>query len=217
MLHLTELHRNHANRCFKQREKRKEHFQRIGRSYHSLRRSEREERLTHPLEAVERALTLPKAGNSTSHFGGRKELMRHRRRVAQREKRRTLLRTCASLKLSLTVPRNPSQPISEEQSSFFVEEITEDTEEQKRCRQLLESQCLSRLRRAPGQLYNERISGASNRLQRQIKAVANVAGLSFMTSTKPQHRDMKALKQRKSQRKHLSSRQSAGHVVGIDI
>jgi hypothetical protein len=228
LLHVQEVYLKDANECFNRREQRRERFQMIGQSYHSQRRSERERRRNRPLEAVQRALTLPRTSRCSSHPGGRKELLRHRRRVAQREKRQNLLRACDSLKPVLSTAKCLSEATrvtSEERWCYLIAKITE-TEHQRECRQLMESQHLSGLQHAIGELCNERVSGAAKRLQCQIKAVARVSGLPLLNYTAPLRRckqktqeqnQEKTSKQRKAVRKQHRNRRNAVLILGIDI
>merc|ERR1712224_177378 len=155
-----------------------------------------------------------------SHPGGRKELMRHRRRVADREKRKNLLRACDSLKSVLSTAKRLSEAnrvTSQERWRYLIAKIAEN-EDQRECRLLMESQHLSCLWRAKGELRNERASGAAKRLQCQIQAVAKFSGLPLMTSTEPQQQPQeKAWKQRTSVRKQRSNRRNAVLIPGIDI
>merc|ERR1711924_877 len=135
-------------------------------------------------------------------------------------KRKNLLRTCDALKPVVSRAKCLSEATrvtSEDRWTYLIAKITE-TEDQRQCRQLMENQHLSCLRRAKGELRNERISGAAMRLQCQIKALAKFSGLPLMTSTEPQQQHQeKAWKQRKSIRPKRNNRCDAMLIPGIDI
>lgn len=139
-----------------------------------------------------------------------------------------MLRAQASLESLLSIAEITSQASSEERWQYLVGKVKEETEQQKRCRQLVESHYLSRLHRARGPLCNERHSDKHqknhpssrlqctvNRLQRQIQALVKVAG-GFIISTETQDNRNWLQRQRKSQRKQRGCRHTDAMISGID-
>merc|ERR1711976_23502 len=100
--------------------------------------------------------------------------MRHRRRIARREKRKMMLRACVFLEPLVSISKCPSQASPENRWRCLVGKITRDTK-QDRCREIMESHFLSGLYRTNGLLRNTCMTRGAKRLQRQIHAVANVA------------------------------------------
>lgn len=171
--HIGKIRRLQLERSAERRERKQERLRNAGQAYHAWRHHQRIERRSRT--AAERALTLPPAGLSTTHFGGRKDLARHRRRTSQREKRQSLLHACAVLEQAYRLPEESSPtttlvtglPTSQPCNKELYQELLDDPH--------LSRLCIPSRPRSKPSVHDRCMPGALNRLRRYVKVVANVA------------------------------------------
>lgn len=213
------LHRMKEIRCFQleksyeRRERKRELLRKAGQEYHALRRKHRDERRNRPMDSIERALTLPPAGLTRAHVGGRKGLLRHRRRTFQWEKRQSLLHACGVLEQAYRLPHGCSAATTHSTGC-----PTSQPCNQERFQKLMNSSHLSRLcipsrPRAKQSVHDRCMPGAVNRLRRQVKAIADVADVPIAVQGLAGRRK----KLGHQQPKHLCSNHVADLVEGLDI
>lgn len=207
--HMSEIRCCQMHESFIRRERQQERLREIGQAYHKLRHEQRTERRRRPLEAVERALTLPPASLPVAHFCGRKELARQRRRGFQREKRVSLLHACDVLERVVRV------------SPAYTEASFSD---QERYQELLSASHLSRMcvanhERSKQSVADRRMVCSVRRVQRHIKAFAKVterptciAGSGIVDVIGFRHG-----KRRRVRNKHCLGNRDADLAEGLDI